>query len=419
LTATLLTLLTLAAAVAWTVDRVATSGAENDAAIVGEFTARVHLSPHITDDLLDGDPDAVAAIAKAGEELLSTTAIEHVKIWSKDGTIVWADEERLVGKRFELEASEISLLETGGVSAEVSNLDLDENALDTTADGSHRLLEVYYTTNTESGRRLLVETYYPYQLVSDQAGSVRRRLLPVAIGGMAVLALLQVPVVVALARRLIRSQADRQRLFEVATERRDREHRRIVGLIHDSAVQDLIGVSFTLAGSAKTAPRGMAELLGALGEETRRIAGSLRSLLESIYPIRVPSTGWIDGLEDAVSTLRKGGVEVTIDVPRIELTPAEEQLLLQVSREVLRNVNAHAKAGHVLVSLSRRSGRLVLDIRDDGLGFDAGVIGGGHVSGHFGLPLISDLALDAGATLSIESVPGRGTDIRLEVLALT
>jgi signal transduction histidine kinase len=415
LSITLLIFVMLIGATVWTIDAVSTTEAEREAAVIGEFNARVALSAYITDGLLDADPDSRAILAQAAAGLLAHSAVDHVKVWSRDGEILWSDDERLVGRQFALESSELELLESGGVSVEVSDLDRAENAFDTPSDGSHRLLEVYFVVHTEAGRPVLVETYFPYSLVSDRATAIRQRFLPVAVGGLALLALSQIPVTTALARRLGRSRREREQMFEQAIERGDLERRRIAAEVHDGAVQDLIGVSFALAGTAAAAPPGLAERIRALAGDTRRIVGSLRSLLDSIYPVKVPSTGWVDGLDDVLTPLRDRGIDVKLDVPHLELTPADEMLLLRVSREALRNASTHADPQHVDVSLTRKGGHLLLDIRDDGKGFDSSDAGCRHASGHLGLPLIIDLASDAGAQLSIESSPGHGTNVHLEV----
>jgi signal transduction histidine kinase len=92
-------------------------------------------------------------------------------------------------------------------------------------------------------------------------------------------------------------------------------------------------------------------------------------------------------------------------------------LMLRVTREALRNVAAHAEAEHVVVRLqSARMGKLVLEVRDDGRGFTADKADSSRSAGHLGLQLLHDLADDVGADLTIDSTPGQGTSIRLELM---
>jgi signal transduction histidine kinase len=59
--------------------------------------------------------------------------------------------------------------------------------------------------------------------------------------------------------------------------------------------------------------------------------------------------------------------------------------------------------------------RVVLDVRDDGIGFDREATGSAVVGGHFGLQGLEDLVAAAGGSTRVRSSPGRGTDLRVEV----
>jgi signal transduction histidine kinase len=90
-------------------------------------------------------------------------------------------------------------------------------------------------------------------------------------------------------------------------------------------------------------------------------------------------------------------------------------MLLRVGREALRNVTAHAQASHVGITLVKKQTTLTLEIVDDGIGFDQERATRKREGGHLGLRLLYDLAEDTGATLVIDSQPGGGTYVHLEV----
>jgi two-component system, NarL family, sensor kinase len=138
-------------------------------------------------------------------------------------------------------------------------------------------------------------------------------------------------------------------------------------------------------------------------------------LLSSIYPVSVPPEGWVAGLDDLVASLRRLGVDVTLDVVDTPLGEVEQLLLLRVAREALRNVSAHAAATRVTVRLRRRGDRLELTVSDDGRGFDASQ----DRSGHFGLTLIEDLIDEAGGTLETVSEVGAGTTVRCDLVVVS
>jgi signal transduction histidine kinase len=297
----------------------------------------------------------------------------------------------------------------------VSDLTKSENAGEVAA-GSSRLLEVYFGAKTSDGQRVLVETYYPYSLVEDRAAELRSRFTPLSIAALALLALAQVPLAIMLGRRLTRSRRERERLLERVISASDAERRRIAAEVHDGAVQDLIGISFSLEATADAAPAPIDESLHQLAGSTRTTVRRLRSLLSSIYPVEVPETGWASGLEDLVDALEESGVRVEQQIDPVRLTPFDELLLLRVARESLRNVDAHASAENVTVRLYERLGRVVLEVRDDGRGFSDANEVSSRREGHLGLQLLRDLATDVGATLDVDSDSGRGTTLRLELV---
>jgi signal transduction histidine kinase len=86
----------------------------------------------------------------------------------------------------------------------------------------------------------------------------------------------------------------------------------------------------------------------------------------------------------------------------------QEQAILAVVREALRNARKHAEADAVSVTVRRDTTGLEVQIADDGRGFS-----GENVPGHFGLTQMHERASELGGELSIESAPGEGTTVRL------
>ena len=101
--------------------------------------------------------------------------------------------------------------------------------------------------------------------------------------------------------RLRRLQTEREHLLERVIASSDIERRRIAAEVHDGAVQDLIGITFSLSAAADESPPPMSDRLGGLAVATRHTVRSLRSLLNSIYPVQVPESGWAAGLDDTIA----------------------------------------------------------------------------------------------------------------------
>jgi signal transduction histidine kinase len=88
-----------------------------------------------------------------------------------------------------------------------------------------------------------------------------------------------------------------------------------------------------------------------------------------------------------------------------------------VAQETLRNAAKHATPCTVRVSLLREEEQVVLDVVDDGRGFDPEPVLADPDDGHFGLRLLAELAATGGGTLQVASAPGQGTHWRLRVRA--
>ena len=338
-----------------------------------------------------------------------------MKVWDANGEIVYSDEPQLEGQRFVLAPADRALLGTEKGTVGVSNLTLKENKLER---AQHtKLLEVYFGAHSTNGEPVLVESYYPYDLVTQRASELRDGFLPVMLLALAVLTLIQVPIAILLGLRVARYRRDRERLLERVIEVSDTERRRIAAEVHDGAVQDLLAVAYTVEGSAIEAEAPLDATLREAASNTRRTIRRLRSLLTSIYPVEVPPGGLGEALAPLVADLEQQGVEVEVILPSKRLSSLDELLVLRAAREALRNVYSHAHATKVVVRVERRGGGLLLEVSDNGTGFTSEQALHQRQQGHLGLELLSDAAEDAGAGLEVSSEPGVGTVVRLELVS--
>jgi two-component system NarL family sensor kinase len=412
---TALTLVGLGIGWAWLFHRTSQNSAVQDAGRYGELSGRAALAPFVTDALVRGDHDAREKVADAGRALISQGGAAHVKIWSVEGKVLWSDESLLIGQTFPFEENEKKLLNGDGVLATLSKLDEAENKYEIEA-GETSLLQVYFGTKTlPSNQPVVVETYYPTNLVDARAADQRRSILPLLLGGLGLLIVAQIPLARALTHRLKNLQREREHLLERVIDYKDTERRRIAAEVHDGAVQELIGITFSLSAAADESAGPMKERLGGLAVATRHTVRSLRSLLNSIYPVEVPENGWAAGLNEIISALRQRGVQVTVKVPETRLSPVNELLLLRVGREALRNADAHARASEVNITMTTTGNTVKLLIADNGVGFNKEMAETQRQVGHLGLQLLRDLAEDMGAVLVVDSTPGSGTTVHLEL----
>jgi len=108
-------------------------------------------------------------------------------------------------------------------------------------------------------------------------------------------------------------------------------------------------------------------------------------------------------------------IEVRLPDGRLPLSPRAETHLFGIGREALSNVVKHAGARRAWVRVEARPERVLLEIGDDGRGFDPAA----DHPGHFGLESMRSRAAEIGGLLTIESTPRHGTVLRVEAPAET
>jgi signal transduction histidine kinase len=109
--------------------------------------------------------------------------------------------------------------------------------------------------------------------------------------------------------------------------------------------------------------------------------------------------------------------DVTVEGARRILSPALQDEIYRIGREVLRNAFRHAHANRIEAEVRYDKRRLRLRIRDDGKGIDRSILKEGAKAGHWGLPGIRERAKRIGGRLEIWSESGAGTEIELTIPA--
>jgi signal transduction histidine kinase len=203
-------------------------------------------------------------------------------------------------------------------------------------------------------------------------------------------------------------------------ERAVEERHRIARDLHDSVSQSLFSTALQTRsaqnaleqeGVSRSGP--LARSLAAIGELTRSAQSEMRAL---IYELGhdAPEDGLVEGLaEHAAKLAAADDLVVHVQGPDspLALSRRVETQLFGIGREALANVVKHAGASAAWLRIEARSGSVVVEIRDDGRGFDTAA---GH-PGHFGLESMRSRAAEIDGLLTITSIPGRGTVVRVEV----
>jgi two-component system, NarL family, sensor kinase len=401
--------------------RTAENEAINGAIQVTDLLAEAVVQPALLDSLLSDSPAAArASLDAVVKEHVVGKSVVRVKLWTPEGRIAYSDEKRLVGRTFPVEADHKESLTQPQTLAEVTDLERPENEFER---GQGKLLEVYRPVWTPSGQALRFETYTPYTSVTSRTTQLWRGFAGLMVSTLLLLVVLLLPLLWALLSRLRHGQRQRETLLQHAVDASAIERQRIAATLHDGVVQELVAISFVVTAASEQADnRGqpqLAERLRSAATTVRASIGGLRSLLVDIYPPSLRTAGLVTALNDLAATLRSRGIDVRLDLPPADrptgLDAAGEQLVFRVAQECLRNAARHSAAHTVDLRLFPEKRAVVLEIADDGVGFDVALAHRSPKNGHFGLRLLPDLATQAGATLRLATALGAGSRWRLEV----
>ena len=152
--------------------------------------------------------------------------------------------------------------------------------------------------------------------------------------------------------------------------------------------------------------------LATIAELGAQAQAELRAVIDGLAPPE------LDGLADSLRRYallagRAHGVKVRVTAGELpELGPQVQAAAFRVGQEALTTALRHAAATEVSVSLTRTSRRVILEVSDDGTGFDPGLASSG-----LGLASMRERAAAVGGLLKITSAPGAGTTVRLAVPA--
>lgn len=374
-------------------------------------------APLVNDDIRDGVPGAADELETVMGNRMQDGSVSHIKLWSADGTVLWADEKQIVGRSFELTPEVQRLFGTTDAKAELTDLSREENVAE--RQEGRQLLEVYVGTFDADGVPLVFEAYLDTAPMESTAHSIVRSFVPLLGGALVIFLLIMLPLAVKLSRRVERSQRDRARLMRHAVLASDLERRRISRDLHDGVVQELAGVGYGLPivgrelhpGGDLGVARSTLDHLTCL---VQRNVVALRHFMTDIYPPDLEGDGLRDALHQLVrSEALSAGLDCEVRVDRDVVLPvAPARLAHRVVREALRNVVKHAAASRVEVEVVVDDERVRVEVVDDGRGCEAGPVPLDATPGHLGLRLLADTVHDVGGTFQVAS-PGPGRGVRL------
>lgn len=151
-----------------------------------------------------------------------------------------------------------------------------------------------------------------------------------------------------------------------------------------------------------------------LAAQTRQLSGELESIIWTVSPKNTTWNRLADFIRQyAMKFFRDTGINCTVqrpdDIPNAALRPEEQHNLLAIAKEAMNNALKHSRATQMQISFQHAEGKIIVEIRDDGVGFDTT---DSHLTTSNGLNNMRNRAKEIGATLTILSRPSDGTIIR-------
>ncbi|GAB3522022.1 sensor histidine kinase [Arthrobacter monumenti] len=366
--------------------------------------ANFTLAPFVNEDLLSGDPEAQERLDDVVNARIGEGDLMRVKIVTKEGRIVYSDENRLIGERMQLADRATALFDGASTTAVIEEPDEGENRFES---DSGQLVEVYTLATSAAGVPLIFEAYYPADAALAEQGALFLRLVPGVLLALVLLQAAQLPLAIWLSRRVQGHQLVRRRLLRQSIAASDLERRRIARDLHDEVIQDLAGLSYALESVETRSPDTVRPTIVQARTILQGNIGTLRGMLTELYPADLNRMGLPKALNRLVDPLREQGVDVSLDVPEsFQVDKTTEVLLYRVARETLVNTAKHAEATSVSVELRVADHTAEMRVADNGVGFDSTQE---IQNGHLGLRLARDTVAEAGGTVEITSSTGEGT----------
>jgi two-component system sensor histidine kinase UhpB len=214
-------------------------------------------------------------------------------------------------------------------------------------------------------------------------------------------------------RMLARLEGERRRSGELVLKAQEEERKRVARDLHDEVNQALTALLLRLEASAQHAPP---ELRAEL-DETKQLANQamleLLDLARQLRPAALDDHGLAVALGSQIRDYdRRGPARARFELdPALAKLPDDVELVIyRVAQEALANAARHSAARHIDVSLGRENSTVVLKVADDGRGFAFA-----EETKGLGLSGMRERALLVDGDLNVDSRPGRGTTVKLEV----
>jgi signal transduction histidine kinase len=210
-------------------------------------------------------------------------------------------------------------------------------------------------------------------------------------------------------------RAEKERIIAVEEDAR----KKLARDLHDGPTQSVSAIAMRVNYIRQLFvrdPSGVPDELLKVEDLARKTTKDIRHMLFTLRPLVLENQGLIPALEQLGQKMKEThNLEVTVEAqPGVEtlITSQAQGVLFYIVEEAVNNARKHAQAAHHIVRLARRENYMVVEIEDDGVGFDSGAVDSNYDQrGSLGMINMRERAALVEGTLLVDSAPGRGTKI--------
>jgi signal transduction histidine kinase len=219
------------------------------------------------------------------------------------------------------------------------------------------------------------------------------------------------------ATRCLELETELARMTEVEEEAR----RKMARDLHDGPTQSIAAIAMRanyVRRQIERDPAVAVEEMRRLEDQARKTTKDLRHMLFTLRPLILESQGLVAALRQLAEKEREAHGENVILEAEAQaaegIDVAKQGVVFYIAEEAVTNARKHAEAEHVWLKMLRRGGSVVLEVRDDGVGFNVGAIDADYAQrGSLGMVNMRERSELIGASLRVESSEGHGTSVTL------
>jgi two-component system NarL family sensor kinase len=204
----------------------------------------------------------------------------------------------------------------------------------------------------------------------------------------------------------------RRRLIAETMRADERNNRELSEQLHDGPLQNLLAARLDLD---ELRENSTPEVYDRLDAALRETVTELRATVATLHPQVLTQLGLTAAIRDLAQRYeQRWGTPVNADLDEVG-HPEAQALIHRAARELLSNAHKHSRAASLDVRLHSRSGSTVLQVADDGIGFDPAILARRVSEGHIGLASLVVAVEATGGAMDFAERPGGGTLVTVTI----